>query len=104
MSDDCLSTDIETELDRTTELCPPDGSPIQAVGSLEDGAVSMTVAGETNVQIVTGWHESDGNPETGIHLDCEIDGEGKNEQGHLIISFPLEIAEELSNVLAEHSN
>lgn len=104
MVDDSLSTKIETEIDRTTELCPPDGSPIQAVGSLEDGAVSMTVAGEANVQIVTGWFDNDGNPETGIHLKCEIDGEGEDEQGHLTVSFPLEMAEELSNVLAGHSN
>lgn len=104
MSEDSLSTEIETEIDRTTELCQPDGAPIQTVSSLEDGAVSMSITGEAHVQIVTGWLENDGNPETGIHIECEIDGEEGAEQGHLTISFPPEMAQELSTVLAEHSN
>lgn len=103
MSKDGLSNETETEIDRTTELCPQDGAPIQAVSSLEEGAISMAITGEAHVQIVTRWLENDGNPEAGVHIECEIDGEGA-EQGHLTISFPPEMAQELSKVLAKHSN
>jgi hypothetical protein len=98
-----LSNEIESEIDRTTELHSPGDKTIRAQGSLDDRAVSMTITGEGQVRVITGWMKSDGNAETGIHIECEIDGEENKQEGRMMISLSPEMAEELSAVLAEHT-
>jgi hypothetical protein len=98
MTEESLSTEIEHEIDRTTALAPPDETSIRAAATLEDGAVSMTLSGDGNVKVISGWVDTD----PGITISCDIDPDDGDRGGSFRISLPLELADELATVLEDH--
>lgn len=98
MTDESLSTELTHEIDQTTGLVPPDDTSIRAAATLEDGAVSMTISGDGDVKVISGWVDTD----PGITISCDINPDDSNQEGSFRISLPLELADELATVLETH--